>query len=105
MNAVIAGELTAGNIGEPVVVESGGYFMQGGTAALLVAPAHHLGPPLKLTPMTISEDGLSATYVTTGKDFTEGGPWKFQLELLTAQSQTLTSPEGDVFIFHRLKES
>lgn len=103
MNAVIAGELSVGSKGVPVVIDAGGFYMQGSTATLIAAPDHQEGPALTLKPLSISADGLYATYITTGNDFTVGGPWRMQLEVVTADGEVIPSKPGKVYIYPRLR--
>ena len=91
--------MTAGDVGVAMVLSSGGFNMTGGSAVLIAAPGRvYPGPPLRLTPLVISSDGLFATYTTTGTDFLVGGWWQVQLEVTTASGQVQTSPPTLIYL-------
>lgn len=96
--------MTVGDIGCVIVIDAGGYSLTGSTCALLAAPgkANETGPGLTLTPVVVAANGLTASYVQTGKDFNEGGPWQLQLQALTLSGQTLTSPPAQIYVFPRV---
>jgi hypothetical protein len=95
--------MTSGDVGISIVVNAGGYVLTGATCTLLAAP----GPPAAASqvqtfgPMTVSEDGLSATYVTTGRDFASGGMWSVHLQGVNG-AVDFTSPAGQLFVSPRL---
>lgn len=95
--------MTVGDVGIAIVLGSGGYVMTGGTAVLIAAPGRvYPGPPIRLTPLVIAADGLTAVYTTTGKDFLIGGWWQFQLEVTSGSGQVYTSSPSLVYISPQL---
>ena len=93
--------MTVGDIGVAIVVDSGGFNMTGSTAKLLAAPGSEpnpVGGAIPLAPLTIAPNGLTGTYMTTGKDFQEGGPWQLQLQVATPDGQIFTSPWGAIYV-------
>lgn len=92
--------MTAGDKGVQIVCNAGGYSMMGATASLLAAPGKpgKTGQPLTLGPLAVSQDGLSATYVTTGTDFLQGGPWQLQLVVQPLGGQAYTSPRVELWL-------
>lgn len=94
--------MTVGDKGVAIVVDAGGFNMSGATATLLAAPGTNpatVGTALRLTPVVIASDGLTATYTTTGADFLEGGPWQLQLEVATVAGQDLASRPGQIYVY------
>lgn len=91
--------MTAGDVGVQIVCNAGGYNLTGATCTLLAAP----GPPERpgtaetFGPMTVSGDGSTATYTTTGTDFVSGGNWNLQLRVVVGNN-TFTSPAGTLFV-------
>lgn len=98
--------MVAGDKDVAFIINAGGFNMNGYTATLLAAPGRLTpGNGLSLTPLAISEDGLTATYVTTGTDFTQSGPWQVQLQVAIGTDPTVqlyTSPPGQLYISPRL---
>jgi hypothetical protein len=97
--------LTAGDRGGVIIIDAGGYSLIGSTCTLLAVPgrANIQGPKaLALTPVVVASDGLTASYVQTGTDFTKGGFWQFQFQVETPDGEKLTSPQSKVYIFPRL---
>ena len=90
--------MTAGDIGATIICNAGGFSMLGGTATLIGTP-NPPGEPITLGPTTISEDGLLATYTSTGADITAGGPWEFRLRVVTNTGEVFTSAPARVYIF------
>lgn len=93
--------MTVGDKGVVIVVDAGGYDMTGATATLLAAPGENpdaIGTGIRLAPMTIAPDGLTASYPTTGVDLQESGPWQIQLEVQTAAGQVFTSAPGSIYV-------
>lgn len=98
---MINGSLTAGDVGITIVIDAGGYDLTGATCTLLAAPGSTpscLGAAERLTPLTITDDGFYATYMTTGADFTTGGPWQLQLEVATSSGDVFTSPPAAFYV-------
>jgi len=96
--------VTAGDRGAVIQINAGGYNLLGSTCALLAAPgrANTRARALTLTPVVVSEDGMTASYTQTGVDFLEGGFWQLQLQIETPDGQILTSPQSKLYIFPRL---
>lgn len=93
--------MTAADKGTAIVVDAGGYILTGGTATLLAAPGQNpntIGAGIRLSPMVISSDGLTAVYTTTGTDFLEGGPWMLQLNLSTAAGEVFSSAPAPIYV-------
>lgn len=92
--------MTLGDKGLAIIINAGGFNMTGATAKLLAAPGSNpnvIGNGLVLTPLSISVDGLTATYMTTGTDFAESGPWQVQLQI-TLGGTVLTSAPAEIFV-------
>lgn len=90
---------TAGDIGVDIDVSPGPGLpnLTGATCVLLASP--HDGPVRTLGTMTVSEDGTTARYVTTGRDFTVGGEWMLQLQVKpSGGSNKFTSPQTRVIV-------
>lgn len=96
--------MTAGDIGVVLQCNAGGYVLTGATCTLIAAPkSPQKGGTIRLTPLVVSDDGLSADYTTTGDDFTAGGEWSFQLEAIpSGGGDKFTSPEVPFWIFPHL---
>lgn len=93
--------MTSGDKGVAIVIDAGGFNMLGATATLLAAPGSRpnaIGAAIRLTPLAIASDGLTATYTTTGMDFLEGGPWQVQLEVATSVGQVLSSAPSQIYV-------
>lgn len=93
--------MTQGDKGVVIVIDAGGFDMTGSTATLLAAPGDNpnaIGAGIRLTPLTIASDGLTAAYTTTGTDLQESGPWQVQLEVATGAGQVFTSAPGSIFV-------
>ncbi len=92
--------MTVGDKGTAIVIDAGGFVLTGSTATLIAAPGSiDTGGALRLTPLAISADGLTAAYTTTGTDFLQGGSWQFQLEVQTAANQVFSSAPAPVYIY------
>jgi len=90
--------VTAGDRGTAIICNAGGFDMTSATATLIGTP-NPPGEPITLGPTTISEDGLLATYTSTGADITAGGPWEFRLRVVTNTGEVFTSAPARVYIF------
>lgn len=99
-----AGTLTAGDRGAVIVIDAGGYNLTGSTCTLLAAPGRFntMGNSVPLTPVIVTAGGLTATYTQTGNDFTEGGPWMLQLQIITPDGSLFKSPPRPIYVFPRL---
>jgi hypothetical protein len=94
--------MCAGDKDVAIVMNSMGFDMTGYTATLFAAPGEIvLGNALTLTPVTISDNGLTATYTTTGTDFEQAGPWQLQLQVALGDA-LYTSPPTPLYIFPKL---
>lgn len=90
--------MTAGDIGVQIVISAGGFNMTGATLSLLAAPGKTMPTsPITLTGLTIAPDGLTATYTTSGTDFTTGGSWQLQLRVVDGTA-LFTSQIGTIFV-------
>lgn len=68
--------------GIQIVVSSGGYNMSGLTAKLLMQPQLSTGPGTTVSlPLVVASDGMSASYVTTGSEFTVAAFYTAQLKV------------------------
>lgn len=96
--------MTAGDEGVVLRIDAAGYVMTGAVCTLIAAPKSPArGSTIRLTPLVVSDDGLTAEYTTTGTDFTIGGEWSLQLEVLpSSSSDKFTSPEVPFWIFPHL---
>lgn len=95
--------MTAGDKGVTLECSAGGYVMTGATCTLIAAPkSPQKGGTLRLSPLTVSDDGLTADYITTGTDFTTGGEWELQLEVVPSGSELFTSPQEPFFVYPHL---
>lgn len=98
--------MTEGDKGVTIVIDAGGFIMDGADCTLLAAPgtnANDLGIALRLRPVSVAADGLTASYTTTGKDFLRSGPWQVQLEVATQADQVLTSRPGPIYVYPLLE--
>jgi len=96
--------MTAGDAGVQIVVNAGGYNLTGSTCRLFIAPGYSdsATAAVPVSPMTVSSDGSTATYTTTGTDFTVGGEWSLQLEVRNGQAKPYTSAAGTIFVYPHL---
>ena len=95
--------IVAQSEGVGVEISAGGFNMTGGTVTLLAAPGTlQPGSALSLTPLAISGDGLTVTYITTGTEFIQSGPWQVQLQVAMSSSEVYLSPPGDLYVYPRL---
>ena len=96
--------MTAGDQGVQLVCDSNGYNMTGATVTLIAAPrSPQKGASVRLSPLTVADDGLTADYITTGTDFTVGGQWFLQLEVVPSVSgEKFTSPEVPFWVYPHL---
>ena len=92
--------MTVDDVGVSIVIDMGGYVAPAGsTATLLAAPGWMTtGPGVRLEPLVISTDGLTATYVTTGTDFTVRGEWTLQVQVKTSAGDVYTSKPMPFYI-------
>lgn len=94
--------MTAGDEGVAIVVDLGDYDATGNTCAMYAAPGRPgeiIGATETLTPVTISDDGHFATYVTTGvDDFQSGGYWTVQVDAVPSVGLKFTTPQGSFFV-------
>lgn len=98
-SSLVSGTLVAGDVGKPITINAGGYSLANATCTLWISPGD-LGrsPAVQLSPLTVSEDGLSATYITTGTDFPSGGRWNVQLEVINPPADPWKSPPGWFYV-------
>lgn len=95
--------MTAGDTGVELAVSAGGYDLTGATCTLLAAPqSPQVGTGIRLTPCVVSDDGLSATYTTTGSDFTISGDWVVALEAVPAAGGLFTGDPDNFYVFPRI---
>lgn len=95
--------MTAGDVDVVLRIDAAGFVMTGATCTLIAAPKSPTrGGTIRLTPLTVSLDGLTCDYTTTGTDFTAGGEWSLQLEVLPSGGGKFTSPEVPFWIFPHL---
>lgn len=93
--------MTVGDKGVVFSIDMGGFNAKGGTAVLLAAPGEEpnaLGNALRLSPVTILDDGLTAVYETSGLDLQVSGPWQVQIEVTTADGHIFTSAPGQIYV-------
>lgn len=86
-------------LGRAITMDAGGYNMTGCTATLIAVPGPFdaQGEKLRLSPVGIFNDGLTAVYREDAEEFAIGGEWSLQLELLLPTGLIYTSPPGQVF--------
>ena len=96
--------MTANDRGTVIVIDAGGYNLTGSTCTLLAAPGRFntMGNALTLTPVVVSASGLLGMYTQTGNDFTEGGPWQLQLEVLTSDGKIFKSPPRRIYVYPQI---
>lgn len=97
--------MTAGDKGVVLVVSAGGYDLTGATCTLLAQPKSPAdGVGIRLTPMVVADDGLTAAYTTIGTDFTVGGDWEVAIEAVpeAAPSDLFTGEPDNFYIFNRI---
>lgn len=96
---------SAGAKGVAIVIEAGGFVLTGSTCILLAAPGNQTAPESNLTqaeeftPLTVTADGFSAVYTTSGSDFLAAGIWTLWLQVTTPSGQIITSAPGLVYVF------
>lgn len=96
---------TVGTKGFNIVCNAGGFYLVGCTCTLLASPGNQTAPEANqtlgegLTPLTITSDGLSAVYTTTGLEFESAGYWTLWLKAVTPSGQVLPSPPVLVYVF------
>lgn len=79
----------AGEVGKIITIDSGGYNLTGCTCTLVVVSPQNQRSTL---PLNVDGGGLTASRATTAADFPIPGDWKWQLQVVTASSNTLLSP-------------
>jgi hypothetical protein len=89
--------VTAGDIGVTFTLSAGGYNMTGAVVTFIAAPVQPGATPLRLTPCVVQPGGLTAVYTSTGADFTVGGPWNGQLEVVVGGAK-FTSPQDGFYV-------
>jgi hypothetical protein len=96
--------MTSGDIGATIAIDTGGYNIIGATCTLIAAPGKlpAIGQGTRLSPITASASGLIGYYRSTGREFTQGGLWQMQLEVLGADGSKYLSPPRKIYIFPRL---
>lgn len=90
--------MTAGDEGVVFTLSAGGYDLTGATCTFIAAPVQQGAQALRLTPCVVQPDGMTAEYISTGTDFTVGGPWTGQLEVVPGVGAKFTSPQAGFYV-------
>lgn len=95
--------MTAGDIGAQIQINVGalGYRIpSGSTCRMLLAPGPiGVARTVAFTPVVVSADGSTATYVTqAATDIPSGGPWQAAVGVSEPSGAEFTSPPKEFFV-------